>query len=189
MLDRKYFWVLTALLAIFPPSAMADIRELIAEEVLLQIAEETSGEAAKRNLDTLTLQHRMRASKQFEIATQHIVVQLKHYGLDEISVLEYAADGKTMYGTQKSRPVWDVRFAQLWEVRDSDGEWLRVRKLGDWDSLPLTLAQDSLSADVTTSLVDIGTGMQDSEYLGKDIMGKLVLTSSQPGAVVDRAVG
>jgi aminopeptidase YwaD len=189
VLDRKYLWVLTALLAIFPPLAMADIRELIAEEVLLQIAEETSGEAAKRNLDTITLQHRMRASKQFEITTQHIVAQLKHYALDEIAVLEYAADGKTMYGTQKSRPVWDVRFAQLWEVRDSGGELIRVRKLGDWDSVPLTLAQDSLSADVTTSLIDIGTGMQDSEFEGKDIKGKLVLTSSQPGAVVDRAVG
>lgn len=189
VLDRKYFWVLTALLTMFPPSAMADIRELISEEVLFQIAEEISGEAAKRNLDTITLQHRMRASNQFEIATQHIVAQLRHYGLDEVAVLEYAADGKTMYGTQKSRPVWDVRFAQLWEVRDSDGELVRVRKLGDWDSVPLTLAQDSLSADVTTALIDIGTGTQDSEYEGKDIKGKLVLTSSQPGAVVDRAVG
>jgi aminopeptidase YwaD len=189
VLDRRSFWALTVALTVSSPSAMADIRELISEEVLLQIAEETSGEAAKRNLDTITLQHRMRASKQFEIATQHIVTQLKHYGLDDVAVLEYAADGKTMYGTQKSRPVWDVRFAQLWEVRDSDGEWVRVRKLGDWDSMPLTLAQDSLSADVTTSLVDIGTGMQAAEYEGKDIKGKLVLTSSQPGAVADRAVG
>ena len=189
MLDRKCFWALTVALTISSPSAMADIRELISEDILLQIAEETSGEAAKRNLDTITLQHRMRASNQFEIATQHIVSQLKHYGLDEVAVLEYAADGKTMYGTQKSRPVWNVRFAQLWEVRDSDGELVRLRKLADWDSVPLTLAQDSLSADVTASLVDIGTGMQDSEYEGKDIKGKLVLTSSQPGAVADRAVG
>ncbi len=45
---------------IFSSVANADIRELIPEELLLQIAEETSGEAAKRNLDTITLQHRMR---------------------------------------------------------------------------------------------------------------------------------
>lgn len=170
-------------------AATADIRELIDEDLLKQIAAETSGEAAKRNLDTLTLQHRMRASSQFETATQHIIQQLNHYGLDEIDVLEFDADGERMYGTQKSRPVWNVRFAQLWEVRNEDGKNIRVRKLGDWDSVPLTLAQDSLSADVTTSLVDIGTGMQDDEYQGKDIKGKLVLTSSQPGAVVERAVG
>jgi len=189
MLVRKYYWLLAVLVSTVSSSAKADIRELIAEDVLLQIAEETSGEYAKRNLDTITLQHRMRASNQFEVATQHIIAQLEHYGLDEVDVLKYAADGRTMYGTQKSRPVWDVRFAQLWEVQNRDGELVRVRKLGDWDSVPLTLAQDSLSADVTTSLIDIGTGMQDSEYEGKDVKGKLVLTSSQPGAVADRAVG
>ena len=143
---------------LFSSASYADIRELIDEDVLKQIAEETSGEAAKRNLDTLTLQHRMRASSQFEIATQHIVEQLKHYGLDEVGVLEFNADGKTMYGTQKSRPVWDVRFAELWEVEDDNGANRRVRRLGDWDSVPLSLAQDSLSADVTASLVDIGAG-------------------------------
>jgi aminopeptidase YwaD len=188
MATMKIGYMLTALLALVASSANADIRELIAEDVLMSIAEETSGEAAKRNLDTITLQHRMRASSQFAAATQHIVEQLEHYGLDEVRVLEYAADGKTMFGTQKSRPVWDVRFAELWEVRDEDGNIRRVRKLGDWDSVPLTLAQDSLTADVTTSLVDIGTGTNDDEFEGKDLRGKLVLTSSQPEVVVDRAV-
>ena len=185
----KYCRLLAALIALVSLSAHADIRELISEEVLLNIAEETSGEAAKRNLDTITLQHRMRASSQFEAATQHIVEQLQIYGLDDVEVLEYAADGKTMFGTQKSRPVWNVRFAQLWEVRDEGGEIHRVRKLGDWDSVPLTLAQDSLSGDVTASLVDIGTGKTDEEFEGKDLRGKLVLTSSQPEIVADRAVG
>ncbi len=181
--------VLLACLALFSVTAAADIRDLISEGVLYQIAEETSGEAAKRNLDTITLQHRMRASTQFESATQHILEQLKTYGLDEVDVLEYKADGKTMYGTQKSRPVWEVRSAQLWEVRQEAGQTVRVRKLGDWDSVPLSLAQDSLSGDVTAALVDIGAGTDDGDYAGKDIKGKLVLTSSQPGAVVDRAVG
>ena len=181
--------VLLACLALYTVSAAADVRELIPEETLYQIAEETSGEAAKRNLDTITLQHRMRAGTQFESATQHILEQLKAYGLEEIDVLEYEADGKTMYGTQKSRPVWEVNSAQLWEVRKENGKTIRVRKFGDWDSVPLSLAQDSLSGDVTTSIVDIGAGLDDAAFAGKDVEGKLVLTSSQPEAVVDRAVG
>ncbi len=181
--------MLMTLILLASSAAFADIRDLIDEEVLRNIAEETSGEAAKRNLDTITLQHRMRASSQFELATQHIIKQLEHYGLDEIDVLEFAADGETLYGTQKSRPVWDVREAELWEVRDEGGVTVRVRKLGDWDSVPLTLAQDSLSGDVTTTLVDIGSGSQDEDYIGRDLKGKLVLTSSQPGEVVERAVG
>ena len=187
--NRYFLTALAPLLLLANSTAEADIRELIDEELLRTIAEETSGEAAKRNLDTLTLQHRMRASSQFDLATQHIVEQLKHYGLDDIKVLEFAADGKTQYGTQKSRPAWDVRRAELWEVKETDGKTSRVRKLGDWDAVPLSLAQDSLSADVTASLVDIGSGTRDDEYAGKDLNGKLVLTSSQPEVVVERAVG
>ena len=170
-------------------AAAADVRTLVPEVVLRQIAEETSGEAAKRNLDTLTLNHRMRASDQFNRATEHIVEKLHQYGLDEVDVLEYAADGETMYGTQKSRKVWDVRFAELWELAEVDGNLIRSRRLGNWDAVPLTLAQDSLSGEVTTTLVDIGAGTSDADYDDKDIRGKLVLTSSQPGGVVERAVG
>lgn len=177
--------VLSLALMIFALDTHADIRELIDEDVLKQIAEETSGEAAKRNLDTITLQHRMRASSQFETATQHILSRLRDYGLEDVELLEYAADGKTMFGTQKSRPVWDVRSAELWEMADGK----RLRRLGDWDSVPLTLAQDSLSGEATTTLVDIGAGTSSSDYAGKEIRDKLVLTSSQPESVVERAVG
>jgi hypothetical protein len=188
-LNMKKTLLVAALLSMLSLPVFADLRELVPEEVLKSIAEETSGEAAKRNLDTITLQHRMRASSQFDRATQHILEQLRNYGLDDVATLEYAADGKTMFGTQKSRPVWNVNFAQLWEVADEGGEIRQLRKLGDWDSMPLTLAQDSLSAEVTTSLVDIGAGTDDSDYQGKDLKGKLVLTSSQPETVVERAVG
>lgn len=80
-------------------TAHADVRDLITEDILQHIAAETSGEAAKRNLDTITLQHRMRASSQFEVATDHIVEQLNHYGLDQVDVIEFESDGETMYGT------------------------------------------------------------------------------------------
>jgi hypothetical protein len=170
-------------------AAQADLRDFIPEGTLQQIAEETSGEAAKRNLDTVTLQHRMRSGSQFDIASQHIYDTLQGYGLDEVEFLYYDADGETMFGTQKSRPLWDVRSAELWELEEVDGESRRVRRLGDWDSVPLSLAQDSLSADVTATLVDIGNGTSDDDYSGKDVKGKLVLTESQPGAVVDLAVG
>ena len=177
------------LLLFLPVFANADLRDLVPEETLKQVAEETSGEAARRNLDAITLQHRMRASRQFEVATQHIYEQLEHYDLDDVEILRFAADGKTMFGTQKSRPVWDVRFAELWELEEVDGETRRLRRLGDWESVPLTLAQDSLSGDVTTTLVDIGTGTTEADYEGKSIAGKLVLTSSQPESVVEMAVG
>ncbi len=171
------------------PIATADIRELLPEEVLQQIAEETSGEEAKRNLDTLTLQHRMRASSQFDEATAHILRKLKSYGLKEARTRDYPADGETLFGTQKSRPVWDVRFAELWELGKGAGETTRKRRLANWEAMPLSLAQDSLSGDATGTLIDIGTGTMDSDYTGKELQGRFVLTSSQPEDIVERAVG
>jgi hypothetical protein len=99
---------------LFCTNTLADVRDLIDEDVLSAIAREVSGEAAKRNLDTITLQHRMRSGAQFDVATQHIYDTLRHYGLDEVEFLNYAADGETMYGTQRSRPLWVVESAQLW---------------------------------------------------------------------------
>ncbi|MDH4255444.1 MAG: hypothetical protein OEX13_13085, partial [Gammaproteobacteria bacterium] len=151
-------YLVTAALLALAANAAADLTQLVPEDVLRQIAEETSGEAAKRNLDTITLQHRMRAGSQFDAATQHVVRMLEAYGLDEVEVLEYPADGRTMYGTQKSRPEWNVRSAELWEIAIVDGQPVRRRRLGDWSSVPLSLAQDSLSGEATAALVDIGAG-------------------------------
>jgi aminopeptidase YwaD len=185
----KHFLFAASLSLLAGATAHADLRQLVDDATLLQIAAETSGEAAKRNLDAITLQHRMRSGEQFAAATKHIEGQLERYGLDSVETLRYPADGKTLFGTQKSRPVWKVNAAELWEVERIDGEIRRVRRLGDWDSMPLTLAQDSLSADVTAALVDVGAGTAEADYEGKDVRGKLVLTSSQPGAIVDLAVG
>ena len=185
----KKLFIAASLSLLVTTTTQADLRDLVDAATLRQIAEETSGEAAKRNLDTITLQHRMRTGEQFAAATAHIRTQLENYGLGKVEVLRYPADGKTMFGTQKSRPVWDVRFAELWELETVEGKTRRLRRLGDWASVPLTLAQDSLSADVTATLIDVGDGTTEADYAGRDVAGKLVLTSSQPGAIVDIAVG
>jgi hypothetical protein len=51
------------------------------------------------------------------------------------------------------------------------------------------LAEDSESADVTAELVDVGGGTKESDYAGKNVKGKIVLVSAQPGAVQNLAVG
>ena len=163
----------------------AELDGLVTRETLAVLAAEVSGVAAKRNLDQVTQYHRTRGSRQFRAAAEHIHRKAELYGL-ESTMVEYPADGETFFGTQKSRLAWEADFAELWEL-DAQGQ--RVRRLADWDAMPLSLAQDSVSGAAVTSLVDIGSGMLDGDYAGKDIAGKLVLTSSQPGAVAQRAVG
>src|SRR5262249_48235748 len=61
--------------------------------------------------------------------------------------------------------------------------------LASFEAEPVTLAEDSESADVTTTLVDVGSGTKENDYAGKDVKGKIVLVSAQPGEVQDLAVG
>src|SRR5688572_21551643 len=161
---------------------------LLPDETLQAIAQELSGEVAKRNLEYLARHHRMRGSRGFRAAADHIVEQLRAYGLKDARVEQFPADGKLFYGTQKSRPPWDAEFAELWELREEHSVWQRSVRVASWDAMPVSLAQDSESGEVTADLVHIGSGTSERDYAGIDVRGKLVLTSSQPSAVVPLAI-
>ena len=162
-------------------SAGAQTLPFLTDKELTAIASEISGESAKRTVEGLSRQHRMRGSRGYHAAAEQVVAELKRAGLTDAHIESLPADGKIFYGTQRSRPPWNAELAELWEV-NADGE--RVTRLASWDAAPITLAQDSWSADVTAELVDIGDGTSLP-----DVKGKIVLTSVQPGAVAERAVG
>lgn len=150
---------------------------LLPEPVVAALSSELSGETAKRNLEFISRHHRMRASREFRSAAEFIAEQARGYGLDAVEILQFPADGRTFYGTQKARPAWNAEFAELWELGPDAKPAVRV---ASWDAIPLVLAQDSESANVTAELVDVGAGTNESDYAGRDVKGKLVLTSSQP---------
>ena len=161
---------------------------LLSEAVTAALANELDGDRAKRDVEVFAQLHRMRASEQFHRATEHIVAELRRAGLTEVEVLRFPADGTTMFGTQKSRPAWDAEFAELWELERRDQQWQPATRIASWESMPLSLAQDSDSGEVTADLVDVSAGTKEQDYAGKQVRGQLVLTSSQPEAVAPLAV-
>jgi hypothetical protein len=168
--------------------AFAQSPPLLAENEVRVLTEEISGTVAKRNLEYLARHHRMRGSKGFHEAAVFITKQLKDYGLSDAEIRQFPADGKIYYGTQRSRPPWDVEFAELWELKETDKGWVQNKRLGSWEAMPVSVAQDSESGKVLAELVDVGNGTSEKDYAGKNVRGKLVLTASQPGAVVPLAV-
>jgi aminopeptidase YwaD len=116
---------------------------LLPDNVVAALSQELSGETAKSNLEYIARFHRMRGSRGFHSAAEHIVKQLRDYGLTDARIEQFPADGKIFYGTQKSRPPWDADFAELWELRESEGAWTKHTRLASWDAMPITLAQDS----------------------------------------------
>ena len=195
---------------VFLGAGRAQKPPLLPETEVAALANELSGETAKRNLEGMARFHRQRGSKGFHEAAEFVAERVEAYGLKDAAILQFPADGKIFYGTQRSRPAWDADFGELWEVRkakeankekssnksDPHGvgvnEWLAAsgeKKMASYEAEPIVLAEDSESADVTADLVDVGEGTKESDYAGKDVKGKIVLVSAQPGAVQDLAVG
>ena len=193
---------------------------LLPEKDVAALANELSGETAKRNLEGIARFHRQRGSEGFHAAAELVAERLRAYGLSDVAILQFPADGATMYGTQRSRRAWDAEFAELREVRaeifscdevsgkskqqiEKEEKEMRARGQGyacdtlgaserlieSYEAEPVVLAEDSESGDVMADLVDVGEGTKESDYPGKDVKGKIVLVSAQPGAVQDLAVG
>src|ERR1043166_8143763 len=188
-------------------SALGQKPPLLPEKDVAALANELSGETAKRNLEGIARFHRQRGSKGFHEAAELVAGQLRAYGLSDVEILQFPADGKIFYGTQRSRPAWDAETGELYEVNPGsapvcgkekieNGKVVfnldcsaRVIKIASYEAEPVVLAEDSESADVRAELVDVGEGTKESDYAGKEVKGKIVLVSAQPGAVQDLAVG
>jgi aminopeptidase YwaD len=179
---------------------------LLPEKDVAALANELSGEAAKRNLEGIARFHRQRGSSGFHEAAELVAERLRAYGLSDVAILQFPADGATMYGTQRSRPAWDAEVGRLYELQpeiegtggaspDGKTAWAgdsilwNEKLLANYEAEPIVLAEDSESADVKADLVDVGEGTKQSDYAGKDVKAKIVLVGAQPGAVQDLAVG
>jgi hypothetical protein len=144
------------------------------------IAAEVSGARALATVRVLSNHHRMRGSEGFRAAAEAIRDRLRDYGLEGVEIISLPADGTIFYGTQRSRPGWNARSAELWEGR---------QRIASWAEQPISLAQDSVSGRAEADLVDIGAGTSEADYQGREVRGRLVLTSSQPSAIQDLAIG
>lgn len=181
--------VLAGTFAVAPATLAGQQHSLLPDSVIAALAGEVSGETAKRNLERIAGEHRIRGSLGFRRAAQHIVERLSAYGLSDARIESLPADGTRFYGSQRSRPPWDAEFAELWLLGKNGSAWERAERLASWDAMPVSLAQDSESGQATALLVEVGEGTSERDYAGKDVRGNLVLTSQQPGAVQDLAVG
>src|SRR5450631_33519 len=104
--------------AALAPLASASAPPLLPPNQVAAIANELSGETAKRTLEGLARFHRQRGSQGFHAAAELVAERARAYGLSDVEILRFPADGKVQYGTQRSRPAWDVDEAELSEIQN-----------------------------------------------------------------------
>src|SRR5207302_5448058 len=103
---------------VFLGAGRAQKPPLLAETEVAALANELSGETAKRNLEGIARFHRQRGSRGFHEAAELVAERLRAYGLSDVAILQFPTDGKIFYGTQRSRPAWDAEVGELEEVKE-----------------------------------------------------------------------
>ena len=146
----------------FGSVAAAHPPPLLPEAAVAALADELSGETAKRNLEGLARLHRQRGSQGFHSAAELVVERARAYGLNDAEILQFPADGRIFYGTQRARQAWDATTGELSEIRDG-----KSTKIASYAAQPVVLAEDSETAEVTADLIDVGEGTGEATTAAK----------------------
>jgi aminopeptidase YwaD len=167
---------------ILPSQQKRVITPLLPYATLDAISDEMSGELTMQNIQVISLYHRTEPSREFKQSAEYVQQKLKEYGLADAKIESFPADGNIMYSTFKSRPQWDMEFAELWLQQPTK------ERLASYAETAVSIAQNSRSADVTTEVVDVSPGTADADYAGKDVTGKIVLADGDTNLVHRKAV-
>ena len=150
---------------------------LLSDKEVAALGTEISGVIAKDTVIELARSHRVQASSGFTRAAEYIAAKAKEYGLEQVQIERFPADGEKTYHTLKSAPGWEAQSAELWETEPNK------IKVADWEEMRVALADYSQSATATTTLVDVGIGTSVKDYEGKEVMGRIVLAGGGVAAV------
>jgi hypothetical protein len=159
-----------ALAALAAPVAAPAEQPFLSPSQWIALRDAASGSAPYENLRYLTTLHRVPATAPFDQAAEFMLNKAREYGLAQAHAETFPIDGgDTRYGLMRSYLGWQVEYARLWEISPD------ATLIGDFGTDPVRLADFSHSAEVTTTLVDVGSGSSEADYSGKDLKGKIVL--------------
>lgn len=179
---RRAFPVFFAVLVALSSSTFAQKTSLLPDAHLNAIVAEASGTLVKENIAALGRFHRVQASAGFHEAASYIAAKAREYGLQEVKIDSFAADGVTTYNTFRTYFGWEAETGILSEVAP------RKIIIADYPKLRVALADYSNDANVTTELIDVGGGTSEQDYAGKEIKDKIVLAGGGLMSVHRQAV-
>jgi hypothetical protein len=155
----------------------ADPKTLIASATLNSIAQHVSGAQARNHVLEMCPFERNRPAEEYLSGTYreslYAEKTAKEYGFSDVHIEKFPLGAKQ----------WDGEMGELWVTEPGPAQLItRYRDIAT------TLATGSRSADVTAELVYVGQGNSPADYAGKDVKGKIVLTSGAVGAAHNLAV-
>jgi aminopeptidase-like protein len=155
---------------------------LASDKLARALADEISGEIAYRYTDAISKFDRVQASPGWHDAAVWIKAELERLGYTDATIEGWPSDGTRRYSTYRSVVGWRAHSAELWLVEPTR------ERLSFFDETPITLVKHSGSGQAEAELVDVGSGVGEASYRGRDVRGKMVLATGSPAEVMREAV-
>ncbi len=182
MNSRRRIILLGLCLSFLFSTGSAEESPLASAGLIRALQDEVSGEIAYRYTALVSGYDRIQASEGFRAAADAIKDELERIGYEDVAIEGWPSDGTRRYYTYRSVIGWKAKTAELWMISPSR------ERMCSYEELPLTLVKHSGSGNVEAELVDVGSGMGDISYEGKDVKGKIVLAYGSTSQVMNEAV-
>jgi aminopeptidase YwaD len=161
---------------------IADESPLASKKLQQALVDEVSGEIAYNYTVLISHFDRIQASEGWHDSALMIKNELEKIGYEDAAIEGWPSNGSRYYYTYQTPIGWRANKAELWMVSPER------KRLCSFEEIPLTLVKHSNSADVEAELIDVGTGVGENSYEGKDVKGKIVLATAYTGNVMREAV-
>ncbi|MGB2869807.1 MAG: M28 family peptidase [Bacteroidota bacterium] len=145
-------------------------RTLLGWDQMRAIINEASGERAMHHVLELVPYPRVRPLSEYGGTFRETDVMVrfaKEYGFSNVEVESFPQQQK----------LWQPTQGELWMVEPV------MKKLYDIQDVAISLVANSESGDVSAEVVDVGVGGRKEDFEGKNVEGKIVLGSSNPGGL------
>ncbi len=142
------------------------------DPVFRELRNEISGDRAFEDMRQLTHWRRTVGSRDYYAANEWIRSAATAAGLEDVKILKLKWDGH----------AWSCASGEAWLVEPESVKLASDAAVGG------SIADNSRTTHAAGELVDVGAGVAEADYQGKDVKGKVVLASGQPGRVQTEAV-
>ena len=153
------------------------------KDTFATIRQAYSGAAAKDDVAAIAGHHRIQASPGYRAAAEYLRRELQNAGLDA-DIETFPAEHNTTFWTAASFQEWEATAATLRLIEPQD----QACKLADYRELKISLIQRSASFEGEAEIVLLKDGLEEEEYEGLDLSGKIVLTKGRLERVRQLAV-
>lgn len=163
-------------------ASTAQAQQLLKPEYYKTIRDNASGELPYADFKQIVQFPGFSPSPGAEQVAEYLSTQARSFGLSDVTVEHFTADGDRYVWAFRSEPSWSVNKAELWL------EQPERQLLSDYKVYKGVIGRFSRSASVSAEVVDVGAGTKPEDYSSRSVEGKIVLASGNVSAVTRMAI-